>query len=368
MLKTQEILNRLGATRNATNHPYEKLQILVDYIAEKMDGNANDEEKLYEVVFAAKKNIAETILHSQSENKIKHTSKELCSRVKDVDQKTANTMMSMFLLSPETTTKMMTQAQIEEPDPKSDVKLTEEEAQYQQKRKEEQLAKYNAALKLLSGKELSYAAYESARGDILNDKLNLMGYLQEDLPGDDPIGEAVETCKPGFFERMFRRTSKEYKNFISTFEARQHGGASRDQVDNAAKAYLKHKIPDWDGKGFPTDAQMARLSGTSKNRAVLCYRTLQANKKSRGYEERLATIQGVADQNLVDYGAKDTFKAMCYENSDLGPITDSVNKQPEQQAKFQSGLANDINDQIKPDVQELNGNDNLIVKDKISLE
>ena len=48
MLRAQEVLNSLGNTRNAENHPYAKLQMLVDYIAENMEGNASDEANLYE--------------------------------------------------------------------------------------------------------------------------------------------------------------------------------------------------------------------------------------------------------------------------------------------------------------------------------
>ncbi len=374
MLRAQEILNRLGATRHAENHPYEKLMILVDYIAENMEGNENDEANIHEVIFAARKNISETILHLESENNIKHTTRELCPRVRGVDQKDANMMMSMFLLSPETTVKMMTEARLENnDDPElqdNSEDLSEEEKAYQQKVEAGKRAQYERALKLLSGKELAFAAYESVQGDIENDKLNLMGYLQDDIPGKNPIGDALESCEPGFFESVFRTTSKEYKNFKATFEARQKGGASREELDGAAKAYLMHKIPGYKGDGLPTEEQMSKLSGTSRNRALLCLKTLQANQRSRRYEEKLNIINTVAKSNIEDGGLTDTFKQMRNDNSDLGPLVNEIDNQPENQAKFQQNLANDVNDnKIQSNEQGLSDdNDPVLKEEDIALE
>ena len=370
MLRAQEVLNRLGATRRAENHPYAKLQILVDYIAENMEGNANDEANINEVIFAARKNIAETILHTQSENNYKHTIKELCPRVSGVDQKDANIMMSMFLLSPETTLKNMTESLLEENEPAiedNSVELSEEEKAYQAKVAAGKRAQYERAFKLLQGKELSFSAYETVQADIENDKLNLMGYLQEEVYGKDPIGDTVDACKGGFFERLFGTTSKEFKNFDATFKARQAGGATREEVDSAAKAYLMHKIPGYKGEGLPTEEQLAKFTGTTRNRVLLCLRTLQANSRSRRYEAKLNTIQTVAKDNIENAGLTDTFKQMCNENSNLGPL---VNDQPENQAKFQNDLANDINDnnKIQPYDQKLNNDDLSLKEEDIALE
>lgn len=368
MLRAQDVLNRLGATRHATKHPVEKLQNLVDYIAENMEGNANDEANINEVIFAAKKNIAETILHTQSENGYKHTKREICPRIRGVDPKEMNGVVSVFLLSPATCVKNMLENALQEDnnDLNTSVELTEEEKEYQRQLKGEKRNKYERAFNLLTGKELSYSAYETVRGDIMNDKLNLEGYLKDSFTSRNPIGDAFDACKPGFFEKMFRRTSREYKNFKATFEARQKGGASRDELDNAAKSYLMRKIPGYNGKGLPTEEQMARLSGTALNRAALCYKTLQASQKSRGYEAKLNIVQGVAKQNVEDYGLSDMYEKMRQNNMDINPILDN---QPDKQAEFQKDLANDVNDNvIKADNQDLQNDDNLIVKEDIALE
>jgi hypothetical protein len=202
----------------------------------------------------------------------------------------------------------------------------------------------------------------------MNDKLNLEGYLKESFPDSrNPIGDAFEACKPGFFERIFRRTSNEYKNFKAALSSRQNGGASRDEVDNAAKAYLMHKIPGWDGKGLPTDEQMEALSGTSYNRAVLCYKTLQASQKSRGYEARLNTVQGVAKQNLDNYGLGELYDKMRQDNMNINQVLDN---QPDKQAAFQKDLANDVNDNniIQADNQDLSNDNNIIKDEEISFE
>ena len=363
MLRAQDVLNRLGATRNAEKHPLEKMQILIDYIVENVEGNATDEANIDEVIFAAKKNIAETILHSQSENGVKHTTREICSRVSGIPTRDMNAMASIFLLSPETYVKNMVEAQLQDDKDTLDasVELTEEEKAYQRQLKEDKRKQCEKAFNLLKGRELNYSAYETVRGDILNDKFNLEGYLQDSFSGTNRIGKAFDACKPGFFERVFRRTSQEYKNFKSTFEARQAGGASRDDLDNAAKAYLKHVIPGYNGKGLPTEEQLSRLSGTSFNRAALCYKTLQASQKSRGYEAKLNVVQGVAKQNVEDYGYAGAYEVMRQNNMNLNPIAAD---QPDTQAQFQKDLANDINDNvIQADSQDLSNDNNLILKD-----
>ena len=370
MLRTHDVLNRLGETRNAKKHPVEKLYNLVDYIAENIEGNENDAARIDEVIFAAKKNIAETILHSQTENKKKHTSEEICSTYKGMSPSETNTLMSVFLLSPATCVKNMLEEKLEEKDELDpSVKLTDEERQYQLQLKEEKRRKCERAINLLKGKEIGFSAYETTRGNIMNDKLNLEGYLQDFFKGSqNPIEDAFEVCKPGFFERVFRRTSNEYKNFKATFAARQNGAASRDEVDNAARAYLMHKIPGYDGKGLPTDEQMEALTGTSANRAALCYKTLQASQKSRGYEARLNIVQGVAKQNVDNYGLGDLYEKMRQDNMNIAPALDN---QLDKQAEFQKGLANDVNDNniIKADDQDLSSDDNLIIKDEeISFE
>ena len=221
----------------------------------------------------------------------------------------------------------------------------------------------------MKGKEISYSAYEAARSSIMNDKLNLEGYLKDSFADrPNPIGDAFNACKPGFFERIFRRTSREYKNFKATFTARQNGAASRDEVDNAARAYLMHKIPGYDGKGLPTVEQMTALTGTSANRAALCYKTLQASQKSRGYEAKLNIVQGVAKQNVDNYGLGDLYEKMRQDNMNIAPALDN---QLDKQAEFQKGLANDVNDNniIKADDQDLSSDDNHIIKDgEISFE
>ena len=371
MLRTQGILNKLGATRNAEKHPVEKLYDLVDYIAENIEGNENDAARIDEVIFAAKKNIAETILHSQTENKKNHTNEEICSTYKGMSASETNTLMSVFLLSPATCVKNMLEEKLEEKDELDpSVELTDEEREYQQQLKEEKRRKCERAINLLKGKEIGFSAYETTRGGIMNDKLNLEGYLQDSFKGSpNPIREAFEECKPGFFERIFRRTSNEYKNFKETFAARQNGAASRDEVDNAARAYLMHKIPGYDGKGLPTVEQMQTLTGTSANRAALCYKTLQASQKSRGYEAKLNIVQGVAKQNIEDYGLQDAYDKMREDNMNINQVLD---KQPDKQAAFQKDLANDISDNniIKADNQDLSNDNNIIIKEEedIALE
>lgn len=359
-------------TYRVVAHIVRSLKTTNSDIVENVEGNANDEANINEVIFAAKKNIAETILHSQSEHGQKHTIREICPRVDGIEPRAMNGMISIFLLSPESYVKNAVEAEIQGDNEELDtsVELTEEEKAYQAQLKEEKREQYKRAFNFLKGKETSYSAYETTRGDILNDKLNLEGYLKDSFE-DSPnrIRAAFNACKPGFFERIFRRTSNEYKNFKETFAARQNGAASRDDVDNAARAYLMHKIPGYNGKGLPTVEQMEALTGTSANRAALCYKTLQASQKSRGYEAKLNIVQGVAKQNIEDYGLQDVYEKMREDNMSFNQLLDD---QPDKQAAFQKNLANDVNDNniIQADNQDLSNDDNNIIKkdDDIALE
>jgi len=360
MLKTKELLQQLGKTRDNPKHPLEKIQILIDYIADNMENNEQDEERICEIVFAAKKNIAETIINLKEEAQVPLNDPVLRLSANDdgLGDAAAETQVDMFMLDPETTITNMLEQQIQngiEPNPiPEELNLTDEYrahlTQLSAANAREKLAKYRAASNLLKGKSYLYSGFERDHGAVGNDIIN----LHEEFPSDaeNPIEDALAENKGGFFERFFRTTSREYKRFERLLEQRKNGEGSREDLKNAAVAYLVHKIPGYDGNGRPQLEDIERLTGTAKKRAMLCYKTLVACQQSSAYEGKLGIISGVAENNLRSNGEYEAFQRLRHDNSyvihGLDQLQQSQNEQvvinEEQQAEFQTNLANDLNE------------------------
>lgn len=362
MLKAIELLKELGATSGeSAKSPTVKIQMLVDYIAEHHDGTENDNRSLEEVIFAAKKNIAQTIINSGEGIKVSEN-----------EDGRDNVKLSMFLIAPETVVKNMTEQKLEEISAAGQqVKSSNliDDARENQAILEKQ-QKYTSALNLLRGKDLTYLSFEDVHSGVMNDMINLSGYLQE-FESDQPIVDAFKTAnKKGFLERLFKRTSREYNNFKRTFEQRTQGDASREELDDAAKAYLRRKLPGYNGRDLPNLEDIGRLSRRERNRALLCYKTLLASKASREYEGKLGELLNGANSNIAAAGMTETFERMRIENSVIMPIENQIeNNQPDVnkgQAKFQQNLANDIKEgspQINTDESSKSDNDLSISSD-----
>lgn len=344
MLKTIELLRQLGATSGAqTKSPTEKINILVEYIAEHADGTNQDEQAFEEVIFAAKKNIAETIANAGG-------LEQACSENDKVK-------VSMFLLAPETVATNIAREKLAE-------------ASTAEKPNADKQTKYTRALNLLRGKEITYTSFESVHSEVMNDMLNLSARLQE-FDGDQPIKDAFETAnKKGFFERIFRRTSREYNNFKNTFERRMQGNASREDLDGTAKAYLMRKLRGYDGRGLPDAEAIARLPRRERNRALLCYKTLLASEASKEYEQRLGDLKNEAERSVAEAGEIENFERMRVENYinlDRLDARIAQNNQvaPENsQADFQQRLANDVHDKGSQQIEYVaNENNNDLSMD-----
>ena len=89
----------------------------------------------------------------------------------------------------------------------------------------------------------------------------------EDFSGDRPFNFAriKEANKGNFFERTFRRTSREYKEFIKAFEEYNDPNSknylNRQNLREKADAYSEHKL----GQGVPLE----RMDRTSRGRMSL---------------------------------------------------------------------------------------------------
>ena len=355
MLNSKVLLNNLGATRNG-EHPYLKLNKLVDYIVENNDGKNTDPDKLYEVISAGKKNILETVLHKKEAAKANTKSRKIITESEAIgDYQKANNTMAKFIVAPETTIKVMLKEKLRECN----------DAEHEKK------AKLQNAIELLNGKEKLYSNYEKTKAPYMNDKLNITQYLGEiGINEENAVQETLKACKPGFWERTFRRTSKQYKNFEKAFKDRMEGGkTSREDLNVAARAYIKHKFPDFDGVRLPTEDEIAGLDSKSKNRMLSCIAVLKGTTKSNGFEQREQLLKESADKVLEEAQEKDSFAKTVELNSkdDLVAREEAINN--ELSKNLQDNLVKDINEIEPVNYEEKfkeisdNANEDVVVDD-----
>lgn len=357
MLNMDKLLKKLGPTRNYQGNPADKIKIAAEYIAYNMEGNENDQKLIDEIIFVTKKNIAETVLHQANEKKFKICNSSLVSPSDKFDAKKANTDLSMFLLMPEASLKKVADKMVEEAK-KNEIKIVgkvsekEEEAIVLKNRKLADVKnKYSNLQDLLADKLETYPRFEKDNQQCMNDKYNFISNLYQEIP-QDPIGDVLNGLKGGFFENVFGTTSQEYKNFSKIFKDRMEGRASRDDLEKAAKAYLRHKIPNYAKTGKITMEDVEKISSeTGKNRAAVCYQTLLAIDKSKNYEQQLANAENVSRRNLEKNGLTDEL---------VDSYSRGINQNPrglfseEKQAEFR----NDLNAVIEGDNKDLS--DSLI--------
>lgn len=108
--------------------------------------------------------------------------------------------------------------------------------------------------------------------------------------GDIDLNNMLSNYKGGFFERMFRTTSEEYRVFKATLLAfndeDSKGYGDIDNLEGATRAYLYHKLPNFkETDELPKDEDIRNLSGTSKRRVELCINVLKAVQEQRRQDE-----------------------------------------------------------------------------------
>ena len=356
MYNTVEFLKRMKENQNI--HPMEKLERLVYFLTQNVNGN--NYAHLYRTLYAAQKSIYESIIQQHKLNHTKYNSKDLVSSYSTknedrktifVDQEEANKKIAMFLKAPDVYTKQLMHDYIAKQDE------LEKSGAHDKLYCEAERNKAKSVIRLLNEDDNLYDDYVNNSTEALNDGLNLIGYLRKDvtLKNDpEPLKSAINLCKPGFFEKLFRRTSNQYKNFEKAFNDRLGNNISREELENAAKAYLIHKIPSYNGEELPDPRIFERLDDKSRRRAILCYDVLLSTEKSRSYELKQAHVKEAVNNVIKDTNA----------DKELENIkADNFNKLEKVAAKDQIDLQN----KLKEEVSEVNNNiipNNNIIQNK----
>ena len=291
MINSKALVDRLQK-KDANNNPLTavgQIRELVAYIGENFQDNDHDKEKLKEVIYTGKQMVIDTIMKDQAKYKLDAQKFVNDKSIVNPYHEQHNAALSFFINDPISSVAngFMGMANEAENDPDYESEAGE-------------IEKSKNIAKILKEKEEDYEELAENRNDILNEKV----YLMKNMKGynvDDPIKAVLNNTKGNIFERMFGKTSKEWKDFSKALDERQKGLTTREDVDETAKAYLMHKIPGYNGEGLPKVEDIQNLSGTAKLRAQLCLGALQANMEARAYEEKVNAIEANAKTNAIIY-------------------------------------------------------------------
>ena len=364
MIRRNELMDRLGTPLNNPDSPTEQLKSFVNYLADNYSANENGGVSIEEALFIARKQIGEAVIDRREKQGIGERDGELLSNGQAYGLK-GNWTIGFFLRHP-----------------RDAVQFLAVQAKQQAIKNGDQAAanKFGALAEGINGKRHAYDVLNTFQGRRTNDMVNIERRF---IGGGDAVNAAFNRNKAGFFDRMFRRTSRQYKDFEKEFKAYREGSriengtnsrdADRGSVERTAKAYLQHKIPGWDGEGLPTMEQINALSGKSRNRAMFCFNVLSATKDSAETEQKLNGLVRAVESQMTKDGTSHAMNRIYEANSidateikgllnDVAPIESvfSLDGKSEKreltnaQKHFQQSLAKDLEDKIDGvDVQRL---------------
>ena len=138
----------------------------------------------------------------------------------------------------------------------------------------------------------NYRRLEEIRSNALSIQVALESQL---VDSDDPIKDELKKQKPNIIEKIFGRTSKEYKAFKNVFKNHFKNPDSplygdEKYLKDFAMRYLKHKFPDLEEGKLPTEAQINALGGKGKARASFCLKIVNAVNEKEALADRIKEI------------------------------------------------------------------------------
>ena len=175
--------------------------------------------------------------------------------------------------------------------------------------------KYNKNIKDLSrmlivpGVKTVYSVYESNQMD--DKSYTIINHLKGKL-SNNSIEESFERQKPGFFEKLFRRTSSEYKTFKETFDFYKDKqgplNGSNQILKDAAMGYIRHKFPNLEENKLPTAEQIAALGGAGKERAAFCLKVIETLNEHAGAQEQAYKVNDAIKNVEIEEPANESFQ------------------------------------------------------------
>ena len=166
---------------------------------------------------------------------------------------------------------------------------------------------YDSIQKKLLSSKIQFQKFDLNNSQ--NQSFDILSSINANLPdAENAIDESINRQKPGFFEKLFRRTSKEYKSFINTFNGYKDKTSplygQNDYLKNSALLYLKHKFPNLNENETPTLEQINTLEGVGKERAFFCYNVVKAINENEQIQDRANDLVREIKHTKVDYPFK----------------------------------------------------------------
>ena len=137
--------------------------------------------------------------------------------------------------------------------------------------------------------------------------LHINARLKEKFGGLKQLNKAVNKTKMTFFQKIFRSISPEGENLLNSYKEFNNPNSklygNKDNLEEAANSYLKHIFPKWEpGYPLPDNSRINSLSGTQKDRVLLCNGILESVRKEKQIEDiydDATNINSVIDPSSV---------------------------------------------------------------------
>ena len=280
-ISVQDFVKKLKAQNYAD--PKEALEFSLQYIARYNDQYSKC--NINELLHAAKYEIKKLVAKNQITSK------------RDKDDEIDRAVIS-FIASPVKATSYYLE---------TNKKLFDKIKEHQDDQNYSIMLKHNASELAIKLKYPQYAndfyVYEQKQSKAMD----LISTLEGELPDSpNPIKNEMKKQKGGFFERVFRRTSNEYKAFRNLFKSHYTNPGSplfgdNDHLKSTAVSYLKHKFPDLEDDQLPTESQIEELNGKGKDRAYFCLKVINAINEKEILSNKLDYIESTVKYKIDKY-------------------------------------------------------------------
>ena len=209
----------------------------------------------------------------------------------------------------------------------------------------------------------NYAKCTANKQDVWKEKQELNAkwfdnYFRFNVKAD--IGEAIRRNKPGVFEKIFRRTSNEYKAFTKHLNEVMKKGATYGDLRGlklSAIAYLGHKFPgDMFSEEDPfnfNEQKFNKMDSTAQGRIRLVRSVLEAIESAEeAVQEGRDPNNFVPEEiNLDEYDMNNVFAQMMAQSN-----------QQKVNLDFQNQINDDTNEIIVNN-NDINNNNDIIMND-----
>ena len=314
--------NKLDLLKVANTDDQNKFSNIVKYIARHGMSNGNTKDDLYDLIYTARAELIAQEAKIHKDDGFKHNYNKLFGIHKHEEQRVKD-----FIRDPINTIKTELVNLARKPGNPNEA--------------DEDVITYNNKIRancvMLVTQLNIEASSQAPKYDKDLERTDITNRLTKkfSMRGDENIDKALDRVNSGVFGRLFRRPSKEYKNFEDSFNIfRNPNLANNGDVEDLQKktdAYLKHLIPDYDPKQLSDKKEewLDCLPKGQRKRAEFAMNVTEAVKESKANKVFMENVEKAAKGLPIDEAA---YKG----KRELDPIF-------KEQEGFQQEIKNEIN-------------------------